>query len=207
MFRENRNLLRTSRTGRPPKFDYAEVISVALRHELGSDAQSIKIIANWTGATDRTVTNWLAGHSGPKGLYLMRLLRKSDAILETVLSLAARADILELFYESKRLHRAGQAAPSAAAPTFSRMLHGPHGVPHDPQTDPHGVEELGTRQIWFLQEIRHKPSAKAKDIASLFGVSSKTAKRDIAYLKQRQLIIYEGSSRKGRYVRLALAEC
>ncbi|MCB1501374.1 MAG: hypothetical protein KDK07_16575 [Bauldia sp.] len=48
----------------------------------------------WTGATERTVKNWLAGESGPSGEHLVSLLRHSDATLEAVLLLAKRRSTL-----------------------------------------------------------------------------------------------------------------
>lgn len=203
MFRKDGNLLRKPSSGRPPKFDYAEVIRIALRSELGSDPHGVQIIANWTGATERTVNNWLSGMAGPNGLYLIRLLRKSDAILETVLGLAGRADVLERFYE---LRHDGAKAPIVSNGNVSRRgalnanVNDPDHDPDDPKFDPDLADAIGPRQLWFLQELRRKPRTAAGDIAVFFGVSLKTAKRDIASLKHSELISYTGSHRKGHYV-------
>ncbi len=206
MFRKNGNLLRRAPSGRPPKFDYAEVIRVALKSKLGSDPHSVQIIANWTGATERTVNNWLSGMAGPNGLYLIRLLRKSEAILETVLGLAGRADVLELFYE---LRRDSTKSPIVRNGNLLRRgapdanVNDPDRDPDDPKFDPDLADAIGPRQLWFLQELRRKPGTTAGDIAVFFGVSLKTAKRDIASLKQSELISYTGSHQKGHYVVLS----
>jgi len=65
-------------------------VSYALKSELGSTHQAVKIIMRWTGAGERTVKNWLAGISGPSGQHLVDLIRHSDGVLEVILILAGR---------------------------------------------------------------------------------------------------------------------
>ena len=48
----------------------------------------------WTSANERTVKNWLAGTSGPRGDHLLGLIRHSDAVLTAVLRLAGREQAL-----------------------------------------------------------------------------------------------------------------
>jgi hypothetical protein len=70
--------------------EFARAIAAALRRELGSTHQAIKSVMHWTGASDRTVKHWFAGTHGPSGAHLMQLMRSSDEVLRTVLSLAER---------------------------------------------------------------------------------------------------------------------
>ena len=44
----------------------------------------------WTGASERTVKNWLAAKSGPSGEHLVALIRHSDAVFEALMRLAGR---------------------------------------------------------------------------------------------------------------------
>jgi hypothetical protein len=207
MIQKNGNFLPGVPSGRPPKFDYAEVIGIALRSELGSNPQSAQIVANWTGATERTAQNWLSGIAGPNGLYLIRLLRKSDAVLETVLSLAARGQVLERFYESQR---ESSKKPIEWNDNSSRRgirdagADDPDRDPDDPKIDPDAEDAPSPRQLWFLQELRRKPAIAAGDIALFFGVSLKTAKRDIASLKRSGLVRFVGSRRRGHYVLVSI---
>lgn len=69
---------------------YPRAIAYALKCELGSTHQAVKIIRRWTGAGERTVKNWLAGISGPSGQHLVELIRHSDDVLEVLLILAGR---------------------------------------------------------------------------------------------------------------------
>jgi hypothetical protein len=69
-------------------------VGYALKNELGSTHQAVKIIMRWTGAGERTVKNWLAGISGPSGQHLVDLIRHSDDVLEVFLILAGRQNIV-----------------------------------------------------------------------------------------------------------------
>lgn len=72
---------------------YSRAIAYALRCELGSTHQAIKIVMGWTGAGERTVKNWLAGLSGPSGDHLVKLIRHSDYVLHVLLVLGGRRQI------------------------------------------------------------------------------------------------------------------
>ena len=69
---------------------YSRAIAYALKCELGSTHQAVKIIRKWTGAGERTVKNWLAGVSGPSGQHLVDLIRNSDDVLQVLLIMAGR---------------------------------------------------------------------------------------------------------------------
>jgi len=69
---------------------YSRAIAYALKCELGSTHQAIKIVMGWTGAGERTVKNWLSGVSGPSGDHLVELMRHSDHVLEVMLVLSGR---------------------------------------------------------------------------------------------------------------------
>jgi hypothetical protein len=72
---------------------YPQAIAYALKCELGSTHQAVKIIRRWTGAGERTVKNWLAGISGPSGRHLVDLIRNSDDVLTVLLILAGRPQV------------------------------------------------------------------------------------------------------------------
>jgi hypothetical protein len=74
--------------------NYASVIGAALREELGDSHQATKKLVRWTGASERTVKNWLAGRGGPNGTYLVRVIRHSDTALHALLNLAGREPII-----------------------------------------------------------------------------------------------------------------
>ncbi len=70
--------------------EFAKAISTALREELGSSHVAAKTVMRWTGASERTAKNWLAGTHSPCGRHLILLARESDVIMATLLMLAGR---------------------------------------------------------------------------------------------------------------------
>ncbi|WP_313209913.1 hypothetical protein [Stutzerimonas nitrititolerans] len=88
---------------------YADRIGTALRNELGSTHQASKTLMRWTNANERTVKNWLAGASGPRGEHLVALVRHSDAVLVAFLMMANRQHALTTI-ELPRLRQKLQSA-------------------------------------------------------------------------------------------------
>ena len=70
--------------------DFAKAIGVALRSEPELRRALVKKIGSWTGASDRAIKNWLAGTSVPSGFHLVTLMRKSDAVLDVVMTASGR---------------------------------------------------------------------------------------------------------------------
>ena len=75
---------------------YSRAMAYALKCELGSTHQAVKIIMGWTGAGERTVKNWLAGISGPSGQHIVELIRHSDSVLTVLLTLAGREEAVAM---------------------------------------------------------------------------------------------------------------
>src|SRR5207302_4640054 len=69
---------------------FPEVIREALCGELHETGRTAKTIMEWTGASERTIKNWLAGRSSPRGPHLICLMRHSARVLDAVLHLAGR---------------------------------------------------------------------------------------------------------------------
>ena len=74
--------------------EFVAVIAETLRETFGGTRMSVKTIMAYTGAGDRTVKNWLEGKNGPSGKNLVGLVRHSDEVLEALLLMAGREDIL-----------------------------------------------------------------------------------------------------------------
>jgi hypothetical protein len=55
---------------------------------------SVKTVMSYTGAGERTVKNWFEGKNGPNGENLVGLVRHSDEVLEALLLMAGRENIL-----------------------------------------------------------------------------------------------------------------
>lgn len=78
--------------GPPPAFVVA--IAEALRAEFGASPSTMKTVARLTGANERTVRNWFEEKNGPTGENLVVLMQNSDRVLQTVLHLAGRHELL-----------------------------------------------------------------------------------------------------------------
>ena len=99
---------------------------------------------------------------------------------------------------AREAYAAGEAAGGRSATGARKNV--PECVPErDPINVPDRAE-LNERQHWFLDRVGEVRS-DARDIAAVWAVSLKTARRDIAALKVAGLICYVGSRRKGRYRR------
>ena len=73
---------------------FAMKIAAALGSELRDQNSRAKLVAGWTGANERTVKNWILGRYAPCGRHLVILARHSDQVLNAVLSMADRQDLL-----------------------------------------------------------------------------------------------------------------
>ena len=74
--------------------NYQSTIAAALSIELGNSHRAVKTVMRWTGANERTVKNWFAGRRGPRGEHLLSLIRHSSAVLEAVLRLTGREQLI-----------------------------------------------------------------------------------------------------------------
>ncbi len=79
---------------RSDSYDFKAVIAETLRETFGKSGRSIKTVMAYTGAGERAVKNWFEGKNGPNGENLVKLVRHSDEILEALLIMAEREDIL-----------------------------------------------------------------------------------------------------------------
>ena len=75
-------------------YEFTDVIAETLRETFGGSRRSVKTVMGYTGAGERTVKNWFEGKNGPNGENLVKLVRHSDEVLEALLLMAGREDIL-----------------------------------------------------------------------------------------------------------------
>ena len=80
--------------GRLGAGQFAAVIGAALHQEYGGTHAAVKTIVGLTGANERAVKNWFDARNGPSGEFLIALCRHSDQVLEAVLVLAGRPELV-----------------------------------------------------------------------------------------------------------------
>ena len=73
---------------------FAMKIALALKSELKDRSSRAKLVAGWTGASERTVKNWILGRYAPCGRHLVVLAQHSDKVLNAILLMADRQDLL-----------------------------------------------------------------------------------------------------------------
>lgn len=76
--------------GELSNLDYGATIAAALSRDLDHSHHAIKTVMAWSNASERTVKNWLSGATGPSGVHLASLARRSDAVFEVFLLMAGR---------------------------------------------------------------------------------------------------------------------
>jgi hypothetical protein len=200
--------------------NYAAMVAAALRAELGNSHRATKTVMRWTGASERTVKHWFAGRHGPGGEYLIVLMRESEAVFEAVLTAADRRDAV---VAARVLAARGTIAEvmglvEREGPGLSNV--GSLGVdPHDGPAEsglddrnndrindrnqtpvaPPREDGLNPRQRWYLEALAAGREVRVDDLRRRWGVSEKTARRDVATLKYRGMIEFVGPLKTGRY--------
>ena len=183
---------------------YAQTIAELLRKEHGDSRRAIKQLMRQTDASERTVKHWLSAQHGPDTVYFLRLVVSSPVIRAFVLGLLEGPAAIPLtgpvdrisLARAREAYAAGEAAGGRSA-TGAREYDPEHVPERDPINVPDWVE-LNERQHWFLDRIA-QGRCNARDLSVAWEVSMKTARRDIAALKDAGLLCYVGSRRKGRY--------
>ena len=94
MSQKNGNSFREGLTVPYDSTAYAALIATALQSELGNTHRAVKTIRRWTGAGERTATNWLAAENGPSAPHLAQLAHHSDTVLEAFLVMAGRERLI-----------------------------------------------------------------------------------------------------------------
>ena len=84
----------SGRVAASDSYGFAAVIAETLRETFSGTGKSAKTIMAYTGVGERTVKNWFDGKNGPNGENLVELVRHSDEVLEALLLMAGREDLL-----------------------------------------------------------------------------------------------------------------
>lgn len=183
---------------------YARTIAELLRKEHGDSHRATKQLMRQTDASERTVKHWLSGQHGPDTVYFLRLVVSSPVIRAFFLGLiespaeAPPTDPVDrvALARAREAYAAGEAAGGRLA--TDGLKNDPNRVPkRDPINVPDPAD-INERQRWFLGRVV-EGRCDAREIAAAWTVSLKTARRDIAALKEAGLVSYVGSRRKGRY--------
>ena len=76
--------------------EFTKIIAEALCDDFGKNRATAKTPMQITGASERTVKNWLEGKNAPTGTHFIDLMRHSNGVLEASLLMAGRHEILAI---------------------------------------------------------------------------------------------------------------
>jgi len=147
----------------------ARMIAAALHQDYGDMPSPVKHLGLQTGINLRAIKNWFQAHHAPSSRHLLALAGVSPSVLRLILECT------------------GEAEKNFAADV-------PLNVPIKPAPANHNK-----RQAWFLRSLRRGLKTTARNIQMNYGVTLKTARRDIAGLKKQGLIRFIGARKTGYY--------
>lgn len=162
----------------------AAKITKFLRRKYRDTPSAVKRIGRETGISPSTIKKWYEGRTAPRTGHLIMLAAVYPEIQEMLLGLTGYGHLVPFMDRSPRQFRRLEIVRDV-----------PINVPIKSQP-----EGLNKRQAWFLIELRYNTQAGISDIVRRWLVSEKTAKRDVAGLKARELISRSGSRKVGRYI-------
>lgn len=185
-----------SKSNTPESGAITELISQALRQEYEEVHSAVKVIGRQTGVNPRAIRNWYEGVNAPNCNHLVTLARHTPVIVEAFLGLVGYSDIWELYKEQISLQdnsmRKGRTAISGGKYDDKNVT---ITVTVDLETASH----LNQRQLWFLGRLQRGDAPKADILAKTWGVTLRTARRDVAAMTALGLVRFVGSNKAGHY--------
>lgn len=174
----------------------ADFIAQALRQEYEEVHSAVKVIGRQTGAHPRAIRNWYDGVNAPNCTHLITLARHTPVILETFLGLTGHKTIWEFYRKHGNGHDYSMRIRKIASKANS----------YDDKFVTINVSvalkiggELNQRQLWFLGRLQGGDTPKAEAIVLLWGVTLRTARRDVAGLVEKGLVQFVGANKTGFY--------
>lgn len=85
--------------------EFSRTIADALHQQYGRTHAAIKTVVSVTQANQRAVKNWFDAKNAPRGHHLVQLVRHSDHVLEALLDVSGRHEVLQAkrFADTKAL--------------------------------------------------------------------------------------------------------
>lgn len=164
-----------------------KIIAKSLRADFEDIPSAIKVIGQKTNINPRSIRNWYEAKNLTSAANLIVLARVSPTLMKFILDQLGGPSLYELYqlcYEHCNNKNTSQ-----------------YQATYSTKNDPVNVPiKLNQRQKWFLLQLQTGHKKSADHIAQQFNISLKTAKRDIADLKDKGKIRFRGSKKTGYYV-------
>ena len=169
--------------------ELAEIIAYNLRKDHGHHGSSVKQIARMVDLNPRIVRNWYEARNIPSLSNFLRLISCSPSLIKSILELAG-------YDRAARVLK----APDLKTVPSAQSRYGDNPVTINVTLSRKTLLKLNQRQLWFYGFLQKGLSFKAGDIANVWEVDIRTAKRDISGLMALGLIEFSGASKNGRYI-------
>lgn len=169
----------------------------ALYKEHEGQSSVAKHIARSTNISVATVQHWMRHAYLPKSADLLKLMAFYPEVLRVILEHVGApelwdAALQENLPERMRKRRQENQPLRGDIPIIL------HVTPYAKNAA--GKAEWNIRQEWFLREVSTRQDCQSKDIERQWGVTLRTAKRDIAGLVATGAIRFLKSGRGGYYI-------
>ena len=169
--------------------ELAEIISYGLRKDHGRQGSSVKQIARKVGLNPRLVRNWYEARNIPNLSNFLCLAGRSPTLMKSFLELSGYGEIAKYL-----------RAPKLPTNHADKNNYGDNSVTINVSLSRNILLKLNQRQFWFYGFLQKGLSLKAEDVANVWEVNIRTAKRDIAGLIDLDLIKFLGAHKNGQYI-------
>lgn len=170
----------------------AEIVAQSLRHEFGDQPSSVKRIARFIGVHPRAVKNWLSLRNTPSVAHFLKLAKLCVPIRDFIHKELFEEQYNQDLLAHNTLHILEENDDETPIYTDKNV-----GINFPPIIKTH--RKMNQRQIWFLQEIHSGNKVNGRDIAHFWGVTPRSAERDVKTLIDLGIIIFKGSRKNGHY--------
>lgn len=169
--------------------ELSEIIAYNLRKDHGYHGSSVKNIARMIGLNPRIVRNWYEGRNIPSLSNFLRLISCSPSLMKSFLELT----------ESVQGTRYVEAVKTDSI-SRANNNYGDISVTINVTLNRKTLLKLNQRQLWFYGFLQKGAPVSAEDIANIWDINIRTARRDISQLIELGLIEFIGAPKNGRYM-------
>lgn len=175
--------------------NYSSEIETNLAHKIHKSlheiyrrtASPVKRISQLTDIPVETIKNWYKGQNLPKAGHLIILARAYPEVMITILEQTGYEYLVPFMIPIPQTQKSKKISKKSGKNV-------PINVPIKFQN-----AQLNHRQCWFLVRLQEGAKISVHDICDHWAVSIKSAKRDIADMKRRGLIEFQGPKKTGFY--------
>lgn len=176
--------------------DITKIIAESLRNEYQEIHSAIKVIGQQTGAHPRAIRNWYEGINAPNCSNLVVLAQHTPVLLKAFLDVTGHKTVWEFYERNGNRYDYAMRIKKFSAPG---MVFSDRFVTINVTLDRKKAGDLNQRQLWFLSQLQAKGGPNAEEIAQIWGVTLRSARRDIAGLIDKRFIRFTGCNKTGFY--------